>query len=168
MFFFLNLTFNIILLKKVIDSSIRCKARFNDEIKEYVNLIPVKVADWAGVGAFRYIPDYLINKIDEINNFFNIKSKNENIGRLKESLDKELNEVNSLNELIIKKLQSSDNAFSSGEATDGFIAIEFGMIQDISSLKKLFNQVLLVSKEIEESSRVRLTFKKNNQQSFNK
>lgn len=149
----------------MIDSSIRCKARFNDEIKEYGNFIPVKVTGWAGVGAVRYIPDYLINKIDEIKNCFRIKSENKTNESLTESsgesLEKELKEVNSLNELIIKKLQSNDNAFSSGEATDGFMAIKFGMIQDIGLLKKLFDQVLLVSQDIEESSRVYFTCHKN-------
>jgi hypothetical protein len=39
-------------------------------------LIPVNIPKWAGVGAVRYIPDYLMNKIDEISKYLEfIKNK---------------------------------------------------------------------------------------------
>lgn len=124
----------------------------------------VKVAGWAGIGAFRYIPDFLMDKIDQIKNFYKKKSENnesgnndlnENIENEKELSEKDIKEINDLNELIVKKLQSEDSAFSSGQAVDGYLAIKFGMIQDIGLLKKIIAKVLSCSKEIEEASRVR-------------
>ena len=135
------------------DVSIRCKTKFEKEIKEYKNLLPVKVPKWAGVGAVRYIPDYLIDKLGEIKDYFNKKSEL-NLTEVDSSLEKYAQEINELNEQIVKKLQSQDNAFSAGEATDKYLAIQFGMINDIDSLKKLFSEVECVSKEVEESSRV--------------
>lgn len=135
------------------DASIRCKTKFDKEIKEYKNLLPVKVLNWAGVGAVRYIPDYLIDKLGEIKDYFNKKSEL-NSAEIDSDLEKYANEINELNEKIIKKLQSQDNAFSAGEATDKYLAIQFGMLNDFDSLKRLFSEVDCVSKEVEESSRV--------------
>lgn len=57
------------------DASIKCKSKFEKEIKGFKNLVPVQVPKWAGIGAVRYIPDYLIEKIDEIQEYQLKKSK---------------------------------------------------------------------------------------------
>ena len=49
------------LIIAILDASIKCKSIF-DKIKEFPNLISVNILKWAGIGAVRYIPDYLLNQ----------------------------------------------------------------------------------------------------------
>ncbi|CAF0713119.1 unnamed protein product [Brachionus calyciflorus] len=157
-------------LMNILDASIRCKTKFEREVRAFKNLLPVNVPKWAGVGAVRYIPEYLIDQIEAIKEFFRKKSELQ-VSKVEENEDDKVeenknnetsedqklqdfaNEINELNEQIVKKLQSQDSAFSSDLATDNLIAIKFGMIQDLDSLKRLFEEVLKVSKEVEESSK---------------
>jgi hypothetical protein len=63
----LNESFNDIVA--ILDASIKCRSTFVKEIKQFQNLSVVNVPKWAGIGAVRYIPDYLLDKIDEINKY---------------------------------------------------------------------------------------------------
>ena len=61
------------------DASLKCKIKFDKEINDFANLKPVKVRKWVGIGAVRYVPDYLIDKFNEINKYMSeIKNKNSN------------------------------------------------------------------------------------------
>ena len=48
------------------DSSIKCKSTFEADLKEFKNLVPVSVPKWAGVGAVRFMPDYLSEQAEAI------------------------------------------------------------------------------------------------------
>ncbi len=50
----------------ILDASIKCKATFGKQVKKFANLMSVNVARWAGIGAIRYIPEYLLDKIGAI------------------------------------------------------------------------------------------------------
>lgn len=50
----------------ILDASIKCKSLFEESIKDYKNLCSVNVPKWAGIGAVRYIPDYLKEKMPEL------------------------------------------------------------------------------------------------------
>lgn len=43
------------------------------ELQEFRNLVSVNVPKWAGVGAVRYIPEYLIDKKEQIEQYINLK-----------------------------------------------------------------------------------------------
>jgi hypothetical protein len=137
----------------------------------------VQVAKWAGVGALRYIPEYLMDKKQSITEYISHKtnesrheenqSDNKDLIELVNSdkksisneteinsdLEKSINEINEINKEIVKKLQTHDGAFSLGEADDGLCAVKFGMVKELEAIGKLANEVQLVGKEVEESFR---------------
>lgn len=194
----------------IMDASIKCKTSFDRDIKNFKNLMSVNVPKWAGVGAVRYIPDYLLNKQDDIRAYLqakkikdlnsdtksidqqsimidplnesqkskdlidlesNVESTNQSISPSdtesttdsvktvkihsnKTDLEKDVQEIVKLNEQILKELQAQDGAFSLGEGTDGLIAIKFGMVDEVEAIGKLAEQVQIVGKQVEESTRV--------------
>jgi hypothetical protein len=156
-------------------------------------LISVNVPKWAGIGAVRYIPDYLLDKIDEIIKYqeeiisFSSSSSSDNLKdetslntssnltlnsqekltddksmqseqkpkpAKNELFEKFIEEIVSINNALVEKLQAHDGAFSLGEASDNMVAVKFGMVNEIDDLKKLACQVQDVGKEVEESARV--------------
>jgi hypothetical protein len=156
-------------------------------------LISVNVPKWAGIGAVRYIPDYLLDKIDEIIKYqeeiisFSSSSSSDNLRdetslntssnltlnsqekltddksmqseqkpkpAKNELFEKFIEEIVSINNALVEKLQAHDGAFSLGEASDNMVAVKFGMVNEIDDLKKLACQVQDVGKEVEESARV--------------
>ncbi len=198
----------------IIDASIKCKATFNKEIKKFSNLILVNIPKWAGIGAVRYIPEYLLNKIDDILKYAEYKNastntkrerKTEMVQEIKETVlendatnehdqknteegpetdvvnenmkseqsikepeqfvkepydvgtrwdfDKYINDINDINEKLVKKLQAEDGAFSLGVATDSLKGIKFGMVNESDAVEKLAAQVQEIGKEIEENSK---------------
>ena len=171
----------------------------------------VNVPKWAGVGAVRYIPDYLLDKLEEIKTYqekFLVQlsdkpdeqadtdeikplddaitlnghdsSLNETETSVETSaatkstpvalktpqieapvkndlLEKYIEEIKSINNALVEKLQAQDGAFSLGEASDNLVAVKFGMVNEIEDLKNLACQVQDVGKEVEESTRVSLS-----------
>ena len=156
-------------------------------------MISVNVPKWAGIGAVRYIPDYLLEKIDEIIKYqeeiisFSSSSSSDNLKdetslntssnltsnsqekltddksmqseqkpkpAKNELFEKFIEEIVSINNALVEKLQAHDGAFSLGEASDNMVAVKFGMVNEIDDLKKLACQVQDVGKEVEESARV--------------
>ncbi len=156
-------------------------------------MISVNVPKWAGIGAVRYIPDYLLDKIDEIIKYqeeiisFSSSSSSDNLKdetslntssnltsnsqekltddksmqseqkpkpAKNELFEKFIEEIVSINNALVEKLQAHDGAFSLGEASDNMVAVKFGMVNEIDDLKKLACQVQDVGKEVEESARV--------------
>jgi hypothetical protein len=53
----------------VLDASIKCKSRFEKDVKDMKNLIAVHVPKWAGIGSVRYIPDDLVDKVDQLREY---------------------------------------------------------------------------------------------------
>jgi hypothetical protein len=165
----------------ILDASIKCKATFAREIKKFSNLRPVSVARWAGIGAVRYIPEYLLERIEEIVSYSDcvkrqrevevedpeplvkISEKEGGGGPVEKEydvgsrfdLDKYVGEIDAVNEEIVKKLQRHDGGFSIGMGCDGLKAIKLGMVNDTEAVDKLAVQVQEVGRSIEESSRVR-------------
>ena len=159
----------------------------------------VNVPKWAGIGAVRYIPDYLLEKLDDIvkyqkeaslgeNNLKDdtnakngtdeqdsnstqkssdetptqpmqdLQSEKKNSHIKNELIEKYIDEIKSINNGLVEKLQAQDGAFSLGEASDNMVAVKFGMVNEIEDLKKLACQVQDVGKEVEESTRVKFVF----------
>lgn len=149
----------------ILDASIKCKSIF-DKIKEFPNLISVNILKWAGIGAVRYIPDYLLNQLDEISKYlefikekeFSTLSQSEIVHFDEQKLNQDIKDINELNELLVKTLQAQDGAFSIGQAYDGLKAVKFGMVSELDVLKKLAGQVQDVGKTLEEDSRVSVCF----------
>ena len=93
---------------------------FDENIKEYKNLISVNIPKWAGIGAVRYIPDYLLDNLDKINKYqeemISLSTSSSN-GNLKEeiSLNEKSNEqeasdkVDDLNKSLQKDEQTKPN-----------------------------------------------------------
>jgi hypothetical protein len=81
----------------IMDASIKCKTSFDKDIKNFKNLMSVNVPKWAGVGAVRYIPDYLLTKLDAINSYL-IEKKNKNLNLDTKSIDKQSLIIDPLNE----------------------------------------------------------------------
>ena len=168
---------------------------------------------WAGVGAVRYIPEYLLDKLDDIKKyqeqFLAVNSEANNLDKHLENnneiksedislnshnaslnekdisveeaesdkiepmqintnpvkkkhepsikndlFEKYIEEIKSINNALVEKLQAQDGAFSLGEACDNLVAVKFGMVNEIDDLKNLACQVQDVGKEIEESTLV--------------
>ena len=78
--------------------------------------------------------------------------------RLNKFIEHHAKEINEINEKLVKNLQAQDSAFSQGETSDKMIAVKFGMVNEIDSVKKLAFQVQQVGKDIEESSRVSIFY----------
>lgn len=151
------------------DSSIKCKSKFKHEIKEFANLIPVDSFKWAGVGSVRYIPDYLMDKLDEINGYVRYRDtpKTTNSDSELELIDlhnetsstepslseKWIIEINEINRELIRKLQSRDNAFAIGEDRHRMLFIKFGMVNEIEAVRKLAAEVQVLGREIQENSK---------------
>ena len=53
----------------VLDASIRCKAKFEVDIRALANLRAVHVPKWAGIGAVRYVPDHWLHKMDQLRGY---------------------------------------------------------------------------------------------------
>jgi hypothetical protein len=53
----------------VLDASIKCKSRFDRDVREMKNLVSVHVAKWAGIGSVRYIPDDLVDKVEQLREY---------------------------------------------------------------------------------------------------
>jgi hypothetical protein len=93
---------------------------FDANIKEYKNLISVNIPKWAGIGAVRYIPDYLLDNLEKINKYqeemISLSTSSSN-GNLKEeiSLNEKSNEqeasdkVDDLNKSFYKEEQTKPN-----------------------------------------------------------
>lgn len=93
---------------------------FDANIKEYKNLISVNIPKWAGIGAVRYIPDYLLDDLDKITKYqeemISLSTSSSN-GNLKEeiSLNEKSNEqeasdkVDDLNKTLQKDEQTKPN-----------------------------------------------------------
>lgn len=160
--------------KPILDSSIRCKSKFKNEIKDYPNLIAVDANKWAGVGAVRYIPDYLMDKLDEISGYIkyrdmpktNSDSELELIDLHNETsttdsslTEKWICEINEINRELVKKLQARDNAYAFGEDDHRMLFIKLGMVNEIEAVKKLASEVQLVGREIQENSKVKRVFR---------
>jgi hypothetical protein len=160
----------------ILNASLKCKATFNKEIKEYKNLKVVETPNWAGVGAVRYVPDYLIDKLGEIeehlkqkksiDNEVEDKNKTNEVDlidlepekktsghQISDTIEKYIKEINDINKKLAEKLQAQDGAFSLDESADGLCMIKFGMVDEHEALASLAVQVQNVGKEVEESSR---------------
>lgn len=60
----------------VLDASIKCKSQFERQIREHTkNLVVVPVSKWAGIGAVRYVPDDLLDKLNSIYEYQEEKNK---------------------------------------------------------------------------------------------
>jgi len=162
-------------LMSILNASLKCKATFNKEIKEFKNLKSVEAPKWAGVGAVRYVPDYLIDRLGEIeehlkrkksgNHEVEHKTKEADLIDLEpeksesaiqppsDTIEKYIKEINDINKKLAEKLQVQDGAFSLDECSDGMCMIKFGMVDENEALASLAVQVQNVGKEVEESSR---------------
>lgn len=161
-------------LMGILNASLKCKATFNKEIKEFKNLKAVEAPKWAGVGAVRYVPDYLIDRLGEIEDYLKRKKngdhmtehksnevdlidlepeKKESANQSSDTIEKYIKEINDINKKLAEKLQAQDGAFSLDESTDGLCMIKFGMVDENEALASLAVQVQNVGKEVEESSR---------------
>ena len=137
-------------IKCILDASIKCKPKFDQQIRrEFKNLIPVSVPKWAGIGAVRYIPDYLLEKLDDIEKHLAEEHANDS-----SELDKCIDEINELNEQLVKALQHEDGAFSIGIASDTMKAVKLGMVSDCDAFSKLVARIQTVGKSVEESQSV--------------
>jgi hypothetical protein len=54
-------------------------------VKDFKNLIAVDVPEWAGIGAVRYIPDYLLEKLNDVLDYQMLKLKRNNDESVKKS-----------------------------------------------------------------------------------
>ena len=116
--------------------------------REFKNLIPVSVPKWAGIGAVRYIPDYLLDKLDDIEKHLADEQADSS------EMNKCVDEINELNEQLVKTLQHEDGAFSIGIGSDSMKAVKLGMVSDCDAFNKLVTRIQTVGKNLEESQSV--------------
>lgn len=115
---------------EVLTATVQLKDVFQQSVSRSTNLLLVQdMADWAGLGGVRYMPDSW------------------------ELLPNARDELNRLNMQLVERLQSSDQAFSLGEDNEGMAYVRFGMVTTGSDVEELLDMVLSVGKEVEESSR---------------
>ena len=148
--------------------SIKCRSKFDKEIEEFPNLVPIKISKWAGVGTVRFIPDYLLEKLDTIRDYVNkrdssvvITDSDVDLIDLKpqtkvedEEIERYIKDLNDINRELVKKLQSKDDAYTIGEDENGILAIKFGMVNDVNIIRKLASEVQATGKEIHEHLKV--------------
>lgn len=92
----------------------------------------VTLADWAGLGGVRYVPD--------------------GWERLLTGDGRE--ELNRLNAELVETLRSTDNAFSMGEGADGLVCVRFGMVTEDTDVEELLDLVVQVGARVQENSKV--------------
>ena len=117
----------------------------------------------------RYIPDYLMDKLDEINGYVRYRDtpKTTNSDSELELIDlhhetsstesslseKWIIEINEINRELVRKLQARDNAFAIGEDRHRMLFIKFGMVNEIEAVRKLAAEVQILGREIQENSK---------------
>lgn len=92
----------------------------------------VTLADWAGLGGVRFVPD--------------------GWERLLTGDGRE--ELNRLNAELVETLRSTDNAFSMGEGADGLVCVRFGMVTEDTDVEELLDLVVQVGARVQENSKV--------------
>lgn len=97
----------------IIDASIKCKATLNKQIRTFSNLMPASIPKWAGIGAVRYIPEYLLDKIDDILKYVEYKRT------LKEPVEKaEITETSGTVVEVTKTVETSESTAKENDAKE--------------------------------------------------
>lgn len=100
------------------------------EKSEVLRLVPL--ADWAGLGGVRFVPEGWESLLTH-------QAKAE---------------LNKLNLDLVDALRNTDNAFSMGEGTDGLFCVRFGMVTDDTDVEELLDLVVSIGRKVQENSKV--------------
>ncbi|XP_042910971.1 pyridoxal-dependent decarboxylase domain-containing protein 1 isoform X2 [Parasteatoda tepidariorum] len=119
---------------EILNSTVAQKEQLYEEYKKYPKLQLVNIAEWAGMGGVRYIPDFWAERLNELT-------------------DTGKADINQLNTELVSKLKATDSAFSLGEADDGMLCVRFGMVDAHLNLDELMSVVTSAGQELEESSK---------------
>ncbi|GFS50973.1 pyridoxal-dependent decarboxylase domain-containing protein 1 [Trichonephila inaurata madagascariensis] len=119
---------------EILNATVRQKEELYRDFKKYPKLQLVEIANWAGMGGVRYIPEFWVDRLNELT-------------------DTGKADINLLNSELVAKLKASDSAFSLGEADDGMLCVRFGMVDADLNLEELMNLVTSAGQELEESSK---------------
>lgn len=118
----------------ILNATVKQKELLYQNHKSIRKLQLVEIANWAGMGGARYIPEFWADRLNELT-------------------DTGKEDINRLNSELVTKLKASDSAFSLGEADDGMLCVRFGMVDEGLDLEELIALVLATGQEIEESSK---------------
>ncbi|XP_054710839.1 pyridoxal-dependent decarboxylase domain-containing protein 1-like [Uloborus diversus] len=128
--------YNICLRQQIsiLNSTVLQKEKLYTEYKNHRKLQLVEIANWAGMGGVRYIPEFWADRLNELT-------------------DTGKADINHLNSELVSKLRASDSAFSLGEADDGMLCVRFGMVDENLDMDELISLVTTAGQELEESSK---------------
>ncbi|KAG8188929.1 hypothetical protein JTE90_014981 [Oedothorax gibbosus] len=118
----------------ILNATVHQKEKLYADHKNYPKLQLVEIANWAGMGGVRYIPELWVDRLNELT-------------------DTGKADINQLNSALVTKLKDSDSAFSLGEADDGMVCVRFGMVDAHLDLEELMQMVTAAGRDIEESSK---------------
>lgn len=118
----------------ILDATVSQRKPFRNIVMECENLTLIEMEGYAGLGALRYIPSPLVDKLE------NLPEENKN-------------DINSLNIELVHKLKATDGAFSLGQSDDGIACVKFGLITADTNIVELVSLVENIGKEVEESSK---------------
>ncbi|XP_035209564.1 pyridoxal-dependent decarboxylase domain-containing protein 1-like isoform X2 [Stegodyphus dumicola] len=118
----------------ILNSTVIQKEKLYKEHKNHRKLQLVEIANWAGMGGIRYIPEFWADRLNELT-------------------DTGKADINQLNSDLVTKLRATDSAFSLGEADDGMLCVRFGMVDDNLDMDELISLVVSAGQELEESSK---------------
>lgn len=118
----------------ILDATVSMRKPFRNIVMECENLALIEMEGYAGLGALRYIPTTLIDKLG------NLPEENKN-------------DINALNIELVHKLKATDGAFSLGQSDDGIACVKFGLITADTNIVELVSLVENIGKEVEESSK---------------
>ncbi|XP_023239036.1 putative pyridoxal-dependent decarboxylase domain-containing protein 2 isoform X1 [Centruroides sculpturatus] len=119
---------------EILNATVRQKETFRNLVENQKNLQIVEISNWAGLGGVRYIPDSLVDKLNQLT-------------------EEDKDDINKLNSEVVVKLKATDSAFSLGEGDDTMLCVRFGMVTDDLDMEELVNLVLTSGQELEESSK---------------
>jgi len=114
-------------------STMTARINLSSNISKYENLVSVPIANWAGIGAVRYIPSSVNpSEINETSAY----------------------EINSIQAELARQLQTNDSAFSLGggsDTHDSMFYLRLGMIRRREDLDVLLQKISSAGKETETS-----------------
>lgn len=112
------------------------RIRLSSIVSKHEHLAFVPIANWAGIGAVRYIPTEVqskdLSQLDELSSY----------------------QIDSIQAELARKLQSNDSAFSLGggaDDSDSMFYLRLGMIKRAEDLDILLQKIAHAGKEVEVS-----------------
>ncbi|CAF0768705.1 unnamed protein product [Didymodactylos carnosus] len=141
---------------EILLATMAAKSRLNTAIKtSYPNLVSVPLVNWAGIGGVRYVSDVSKQEQEEIND----KQEHEQLANGDNSNQQEndtsnlysVQDMNTVNAELARKLQTNDSAFTLGVNDQELLYLRLGMVRKNDDLDVLLRKIQDAGRETEQS-----------------